>query len=335
MPDGYRTLDQIDFNDIWYGSAGIQAAVDLYRSVDLSIILGLAMPWPEALLKYGISEKNGFQRLGPGQRPDRKIVDIATLYPVVDKHGYGVGTDIDTLQRSSGREIVLDIGRPIREDPEFVLGRFLKVMMLNPGSNNAGFGFYNGQFSAEEKLAAPPKFEQNSFASGHTHYLTSASSGDLTLPDITNSKATIRHHGNKGPLAGFINSAGVQVLEDLALFTSSSIIRSPISDDVAVNGFGDRFMLLGVAWHVSEMIPDGYFLIVEVNGAEIERPLVMFEPANMRGLRLHPGPQNDYPLIESYFDRWMGVKVWQRGAGVCVQYSAPASSAVFDNPTFI
>ena len=103
MPAGYRTMDGIDLNDIWYGGAGIQAAVDLYRSVELPVITSLAMPWPEQLMKYGISQKNGFQVLGPGQRPDRKTVDIATVYPTVTKYGYATGTDLDTLRRSAQR----------------------------------------------------------------------------------------------------------------------------------------------------------------------------------------------------------------------------------------
>ena len=81
MPQGYRTMDGIDLNDIWYGSAGIQAAVDLYRSAELPLIEALAMPWPEQIMKYGISERNGFQVLGPSERPNRKIIDVATFYP--------------------------------------------------------------------------------------------------------------------------------------------------------------------------------------------------------------------------------------------------------------
>src|SRR5687768_7520067 len=120
MPPGYRTMDGIDFNDIWYGGAGISAAVDMYRRVDVPVIAGLATPWPETIMKYGISEKNGFQVLSPGQRPDRKLITIATQYPTVTKYGYGVGTDLDTLRRSTGREVLLDLNRPMLEDPENV-----------------------------------------------------------------------------------------------------------------------------------------------------------------------------------------------------------------------
>lgn len=333
MPQGYRTMDGIDLNDIWYGGAGIAAAIDMYRSVTLPIITGLALPWPEQIMKYGISERNGFQVLSPGERPNRKTVDIATVYPTVTKYGYGVGTDLDTLQRSTGREIMLDMNRPMQEDPEAVVTRFLQCMM-NGGdaqSNNSLYSFYNGQFAAEEKITAPPRYQQQTFAANHTHYLTSATASALVLQDLTAMKQTIRHHGNNGQLMAFVNSSTVQTLENLALFTQSAIVRSPITDQVSVQGFRDQFQLLGIIFHETELVPDKYIVMVEGGGAETERPLIMFEPAAMRGLRLHPGPMNDYPLIESFWDRWYGLKVFQRGAGAVLWYGA--HSATYVTPT--
>lgn len=332
MPKGYRTMDGIDLNDIWYGGAGIAAAVDMYSAADLPLINALALPWPEQIMKYGISERNGFQVLGPGERPDRKIVTVATAYPVVTKYGYGVGTDLDTLQRSTGREIMLDMNRPMQEDPEHVLTRFLDKMMTDPGTSNAGYGFWNGQFAAEEQLTAPPRYQQQTFVAGHSHYLTSATNSVLILNDLIAQKQTIRHHGSKGPILGFINSDTVQVLEKLAQFTSTSLIRSPITDAIAVQGFTDAFQLMGVIYHVSELIPANYVLMVESNSAETERPLIMYEPASMRGLRLHPGPQNDYPLIESFWDRWFGLKVFRRGAGASLFFGVHGGS--YASPTF-
>jgi len=334
MSQGYRTMDGIDLNDIWYGGAGIAAAVDMYRQAELPLITALALPWPENVMKYGISERNGFQVLSPGERPNRKLVDIATVYPVVKKYGYGVGTDLDTLQRSSGREIMLDMNRPMQEDPENVLTRFLEVMMSGQDaqSNNTKYSFYNQGFAAEEKITTPPRYQQQTFLSTHNHYLASATTATLVLKDLTALKKTIREHGHTGPLLGFINSDGVQKLEDLATFTSSSLVRSPITDQVAVQGFSDVFQLLGITFHVSELIPTGYILLVEGNQAETGRPLIMHEPANMRGLRLHPGPMNDYPLIESFWDRWFGVKVFQRGAGAALFFGSHSGSYV--TPTF-
>jgi hypothetical protein len=328
--NGYRTLDGIDFNDLWYGGGvGIAHAVDQYQMVELPIISALAMPWSETVVKYAIGEKNGFQVLAPGVKPDRKMVTMAAMIPTVSKYGYGVGTDLDTLRRSTGREIALDINRPMAEDPENVFLRMLEVMLTDPGSLNAKYGWWNGAFSAEEKLAAPPKYQQNTFAAGHNHYYRSGATSPA-LTDITAAKQTIRHHGHKGRIASFINSAQRQALENMAT-TYGSVIRSPITEEVAVKGFDDTFTMLGVDWYVTEMVPAAYMLFVEAQQVESERPLVFYEPANMRGLQLHPGPSADYPLVEAFFDRWFGVKVARRGAGVAVQL---ATAGAYTNPTF-
>ncbi len=330
MPQGYRTMDGIDLNDIWYGGAGIAAAVDLYRTVELPLITALAMPWPEQIMKYGISQKNGFQVLAPSERPNRKTVDLAAMYPVVNKYGYGVGTDLDTLQRSTGREVMIDQNRPMQEDPENVLMQFLQVMLSGPDamSSNSLFSYYNGQFAAEEKITAPPQYQQNVFTAGHSHYF--AKSGAMAATDFTDIKQTIREHGHKGNILAFLNAESVQALEDLASFTQSSIIRSPITDQVAVFGFNDVFSIWGITFHQTEMVPDHYVMFSETATAETGRPLVMYEPANMRGLRLHPGPMNDYPLIESFWDRWFGVKVLQRGAGAALYFGV---SGTYATPT--
>jgi len=324
-PQGYRTMDGIDLNDIWYGGAGIANAIDLYRRVELPLINMLAMPWPEQIMKYGISQKNGFQVLAPSERPSRKTVDVATTYPTVTKYGYGVGTDLDTLRRSTGREVMMDLNRPMQEDPENVLMQFLQVMLsgADAQSSNSLYSFYNGQFASEEKITAPPQYQQNTFVSGHSHYIVK--NGSLAFTDITDVKQTIREHGHKGSIMAFCNSDTVQKLEDLASFVQSAIVRSPLTDQTAVEGFNDVFTVFGVTFHSTEMIPNGYILFVEGSTAETGRPLIFFEPANMRGLTLHPGPMNDYPLIESFWDRWMGVKVFQRGAGAVVQFGLGAS----------
>lgn len=326
-PQGYRTMDGIDLNDIWYGGAGIANAVDMYRSVELPLITNLALPWPEQIMKYGISQKNGFQVLGPSERPSRKTVDIATVYPAVTKYGYGVGTDLDTLRRSTGREVMMDLNRPMKEDPENVLGIFLQCMLNGPDAqtNNSKYSFYNGQYAAEEKVSAPPQYQQNTFQAGHSHYI--AKSTALAFTDLTDIKQTIREHGHKGSIMAFCNSDTVQKIEDLASFVQSSIVRSPLTDQTAIEGFNDTFMAFGVTFHSTEMMPNNYILFVESSQAETGRPLILFEPANMRGLTLHPGPSNDWPLIESFWDRWMGVKVFQRGAGAVLYFGISSSYA--------
>jgi len=335
MPIGYRTIDDIDLNELWYGGGGIVPAVDQYQEIDVPIIESLMMPHGGNIMKYGISERNGFQPLGPGERPDRKYVQMATIYPTWRKYGYAVGTDIDTLLMSTGAEIRLDLERPFKEDRELLFTEMVRRMMIDPGVLNVNFGWYNGAFAVEEAIVAPPNYMQRTFAASHTHYLHSIAA-TVTIPDITAMKQTIREHGHGGQLVGFINSSMRMQLENLAQFTSSSlIVRSPVSDMVAVMGFPDVFDLLGVQFYVTEVMPDNYILMVVANADAGGRPVIFFEPPNIRGLQVWPGNNAAYPLIESTVSRTFGMKVLRRGAGASMLVAAGGVGAAYVNPTLI
>jgi hypothetical protein len=327
MPGGYVTTDLIDFNEIYYGS--VIPAVDTYRKVELPVLSNLFMPHDETLMKYFISEKNGYQRLSQGERPHRKNLTEAVVLPRVGKWGYGFGSDLDTLRRSDSKYIMNAIDRGFAEDSEHLVQEMLKVVMVEPGTGNAGYGWYNGEFAQEEKLTAPPRYQNNTFNANHTHYLAT-NNATLDITDITALKQTIRHHGHKGTLVALINSVQAQEIEDLASWNQNTIIRSPISDQIAVMGFTDRFQMVGVDFLVTEMMPSGYILMMEATPEEGRRPMILFEPKNMAGLNLMPGVMNDYPLIEAYFERWFGLKVWQRGGGAVLQIVA---STTYTSPS--
>ena len=80
-------------------------------------------------------------------------------------------------------------------------------------------------------------------------------------------------------------------------------------------------------WLVVEedLIPAGYMLGLASGGTQDARNLVgVRDHANssLRGLRLVKGPDNDYPLVDSYYQRGFGTGVRQRGAGVVMKIAA-------------
>lgn len=326
MQAGFVTIDSVDLNELWY--AAVQG-VDTYQEVQMPILSQLIRYHDMTLFKYGLSERNGYQIIGLDTRPDHRRVAEAAMYaPLPTKFAYGVGAGLDSIRLMTGRQIRMAIDRGFKEDPESMIRQILKVLMTDPGTNNAGYGLFNGQFAAEEKITAPPAYQMNTFAANHNHYYTAAA---FTLEVITAGKQTIRHHGAGGTIAGLVNSDMVRQFENLAAWTANPRIPTKISDMVAVLGIKDQWTQLGVEWFSTEMIPDDYILMVEVSGVEDQRPIVQFEPPNLRGLRLMPGPMNDYPIVESFFERFAGWKIWKRGAGVCIQITADPT---YTSPSF-
>jgi hypothetical protein len=91
-------------------------------------------------------------------------------------------------------------------------------------------------------------------------------------------------------------------------------------------------------WHIieEENIPAGYLVGIATGGPNnISNPIGIREHKNprYRGLKVIPGNNNDYPLIESYYQRGLGTGIRHRGAGVLMQvtnsstYTTPAAYA--------
>lgn len=86
----------------------------------------------------------------------------------------------------------------------------------------------------------------------------------------------------------------------------------------------------------TDYVPQGWFAVVSTSGPGSKaNPFAIRQHPNpsYQGLRLIPGNQQRYPLIESFFQRSFGVGTKQRGGAAVMQitasgsYTAPANSA--------
>lgn len=72
----------------------------------------------------------------------------------------------------------------------------------------------------------------------------------------------------------------------------------------------------------SEYIPAGYFTVVATSGADSSSNVIgvrQHKNPAYQGLRIIPGDQARYPLIDSYASRSFGVGVRHRGAAFVTQ----------------
>lgn len=200
----------------------------------------------------------------------------------------------------------------------------------------------------------PPKYKSNTFDGTHTHYLTSGAatidSGDVdTLVEDLHSHGyskqngytvaiMVNHreanvirtfrvaNGDTNDFVPSVGSAGMFLPRDVELFGGQ-----PASSWRGLNVIGSY----GDALIVEEdTIPVGYTLGIASGGSEnLGNPVGLREHSNasMRGLRLVKGPNPDYPLIDSFYNRGFGTGIRQRGGAIVMQITA---SATYTTPTF-
>ena len=237
---------------------------------------------------------------------------------------------------------------------------FAKVMrtVFNPTNLTATinqqnynvFKFYNADGTI------PPTYKTNTFDGTHTHYL---SSGAATLDsgDVEAMQDHLNHHGYSKSLGYrlvlMVNKAQGDVIrlwrlnttnnnaqvakydfipargrEDLVFSATQQIVGTQVADTLegleVIGSYGDFTIVQ------DDFIPAGYLFAFATGGpANLANPIGFREHVNtqLRGMRLVKGRDNDYPLIDSFYQRGFGTGVRQRGGGVVMQVTAGAYAA--------
>jgi hypothetical protein len=208
------------------------------------------------------------------------------------------------------------------------------------------FGLWNGTDGLK-----PPDFMGKTFTTGHVHYLVSGATG-IDSQDVELAMNHVTEHGyglggGRGQLlilanpveaeavmswrAGVTN-ANTQVAK-YDFIPSTANVPAYLTDQNVVGALPPKDVSgvpvlgsYGGAWLLkSNVIPQGYFAVVSSGGPNSDdNPIALrqHENRNYQGLRIIPGNQQRYPLIESLFARAVGVGTRHRGAAVVVQCKA-------------
>lgn len=209
------------------------------------------------------------------------------------------------------------------------------------------YPFYNADM--EEP---PPTFKNNTFTTGHNHYLTSGAA-TVDSGDLDEMATHVRHHGH-----GTVSGGGQLIL----------LVPEDGSEIAAIRGFrvadGDSYDFIPATGQAPFLLPTntggieggqppavyqglnvagryGPWLVIEegyipsnymvglATGGEIaaSNPVGIREHQNpgLRGLQLVKGRTDDYPLIDSFYRRGFGTGIRQRGAGVVMEVTADAA----------
>jgi hypothetical protein len=197
----------------------------------------------------------------------------------------------------------------------------------------------------------PPPYKTNTFLGTHTHYLTSGAA-TINSGDIDEMYEHVRHHGYSGEngythilLCNAVETATIKTFRvatgsmwDFIPATGQPGMFLPLNQQLLMQGGQVSNTFKGInrigqyGW-VSivedDTIPAGYVVLVATGGPDnLGNPVGIREHANasLRGLRLVKGPNPDYPLIDSFYNRGFGTGIRQRGGAVVMKITAGAYS---------
>lgn len=215
------------------------------------------------------------------------------------------------------------------------------------------YPLYNGEG------VAPPRFKNNTFTESHSHYVVSGNSA-IDSSDVEDLMELIAEHGYS-PQAGtsfllLANKAETDVIRqfrrgvvnnnsqsagyDFIPSPTQPAMMLPNAEGLLGNQPAPTFGNMAVIgsygfWNIVEedYIPPGYLVGIGYGGRfNLGNPVGLRQHANpaMQGLRIIPGNQQRYPLIDGFYARSFGSGIRQRGGAAIMQIKA---SGDYEIPT--
>lgn len=345
--DTLATSDGVDANDIWAEAQSVVAERNGQRDRWIDLLTYTTTEVAEDVWQFGDSadaamEKASEYGVPVAIRPDATGVTFSTpgdWYDVSTRLTFRAIAEMSSNQLAAITNMALEADNKLIY--RLVMERVFNednVAFNEKGIAHTGFAFYNGDG------VVPPSYNGNTFNGTHTHYRTSGAAA-VTSGDLDEIVADFKSHGfgpengntlllfvnplTEGPvIKGFRNATGAA--EDFVpssgarFFTSDTLMGtqpSPTWGPFAVAGAYSELLIIE-----DTRIPAGYMVALASGGSRLEtNPLALREHKQFPGLRIFGGDRLDYPLVDSYYARFTGTSVRQRGAGLVMQITANAS----------
>ncbi|WP_157622982.1 hypothetical protein [Terrabacter sp. Root181] len=225
---------------------------------------------------------------------------------------------------------------------EGIMGSFFDPAQRVSPEGNPVYGLYNADGTV------PPAVDGTTFLGTHTHYLTSGAA-NFDGADLNTLMGHVTHHGygtnGSGQLLVFAHPDDVEIIRGFKVASGSPadfipsaaapayLTADTIMGQVAPATYGALPVAgsFGSAWVLPEsLMPKGYLLAVASGGPNSPDNPVGFREhvrADLKGLRQVGGPDNRYPLQDSFWARGFGTGIRHRGAAAVMQVTANASYA--------
>lgn len=351
-----QTIDGFDLNNIWNEFQEAVALVNQQRSLLIQL---LTFPVTNLIERVAQISQGDFERASEygeprGIRPKGSYLTLGYDfydYDLAARFTWKFLRDAPRNQLEAIQTMVIEADNRLQ---------YNKIMdtMYNPtnriadinGTDVNVYALYNADGTV------PPKYKTNTFDGTHTHYLVSGGA-TVVSGDLDDMYEHLRHHGysseNGVSHLLFVNPAQASVIRTFRIATGASWDFIPAQgtpaqfmpqDMLLLNGAQAPATISGLTvlgsygfWTVvvDDMFPAGYMLGIGTGGPEsLNNPVGFREHQNaaFRGLRLVKGPDPNYPLVDSFYQRSFGTGIRQRGGSVVMQIKASGS---YDIPTFV
>lgn len=361
-----QTADNVDINALW---AEFQATLDIFNARRQALVTLLTYPVTnliERVPQVGSAEFEDATEFGV---PQGVRVALSYFTLGYDFRDYDIATRYTwKFLRDSDARAVQAIHQAVLEaDNRLIFRRVMEAIFDNRNRvtdiNNANIPVYP-LYNADGTV--PPAYKGTTFLSTHTHYLISGGVADgggkvhVDSGDLQEMVTHIRHHGygtETGTTfvllantidaadirtfrAGVANFNGAVALYDFIPSSASPSLIVPNAQGLIGTLPPSSFQGLtvigsygGILIIEEDYIPENYLFMFGTGGtANLQNLVGLREHANAayRGLRILPGNQNGYPLVDSFYSRSFGTGIRQRAGGVVLQLKAAAPYDVPD-----
>lgn len=363
MPGGYnaagdlitQTVDGFNLNNIW---DEFQASVAVQNEARSRIVSLLTFPVTNNIERVPQLSSADFERASEygeprGIRPSGQYLNLGYdfyFYDLAARYTWKFLADAPASQVRAINAMALEA------DNRLIFGKVMDALYNNENRSAdindqevPVYALYNGDGTV------PPKYKTNVFDGTHNHYMVSgAATVDPT--DLDDLYEQLRHHGymfeNGYGHILLVNETQAKTIRTFRAANGASWDFIPATGqpglilpaDQQIFGPGQpagTYAGLNVQGRygpflvvVDDMFPAGYMAAIATGGADNLGNPVGFRQhpnAGLRGLRLVKGPNPDYPLIDSFYNRGFGTGIRQRGGAAIMQVT---TNATYTPPTF-
>lgn len=356
------TVDGVDLNAMW---AEFQTVLNIYNEKRAALVGLMTYPVQQLIENVPQGGEASFEMASEFGEPQGRRANIQYFQLAYDFHDYDLATRYTWkfLRDADARQVEALHQQALGADNRLIFKKVMEALFVDSNrdadinkNNYTVFSLYNGKDGA-----VPPKYKDIAFDNTHSHYMTSGAAA-VDSDDIEDLYENVAHHGygieqgttfvllcNRDEIkeirrfrAGQVNNNAAEATYDFIPADGQPTMIVPNEAGLLGskppnywNGLPVVGSYAGILIVEEAYIPSGYMVLLGSGGeGDLQNPVGLREHANelYRGLRLLPGNQQRYPLIDSYYARGFGTGIRQRGGAAIMMVGGDGSSATYDPP---